>query len=104
MLLETLYEPVPDVEAYLERIHMYLPIRNDKETLDRLIYLHQCAIPFENLDVYYAKKEISQGITDLFDKIICKHRGGFCFEMNNLFYAFLKTLGFDVYPCLCKVI
>lgn len=104
MLLKTLYEPVPDVDAYLERIHMYLPIRNDKETLDRLIYLHQCAIPFENLDVYYAKKEISQGITDLFDKIICKHRGGFCFEMNNLFYAFLKTLGFDVYPCLCKVI
>ena len=104
MLLETLYEPIPDVDAYLERIHMDMPILLNKETLDRIIYLHQCAIPFENLDVYFAKKEIQQGISDVFDKIIRNKRGGFCFEMNNLFHAFLKTVGFDVYPCLCKVI
>ena len=104
MSLKSLYEPLPDVDLYLERIHMDKPITLDKETLDRMIYLHQCEIPFENLDVYYEKKEIALGIGEVFDKTIRRKRGGYCFEMNNLFHAFLKELGFDVYPCLCKVL
>lgn len=103
-MLKTLYEPLPDEGLYLERIHMDLPVARTKETLDRLIYLHQCEIPFENLDVYYGKREISSGVEEVFDKIIRRKRGGFCFEMNNLFHAFLKKLDFDVYPCLCKVL
>lgn len=100
---EHLYEKVPDVDAYLKRIHLTGPIEPTKENLDRLIYAHQCAIPFENLDVYLYKKEINLGIKDLFDKIVLKKRGGYCFEMNNLFLAFLKTLGYEAHACLAKV-
>ncbi|SHI72925.1 arylamine N-acetyltransferase family protein [Parasporobacterium paucivorans] len=100
---EHLYDPIPDVDVYLKRINLIGPLEPDKDNLDRVIYAHQCAIPFENLDVCLYKKEISLGINDLYNKIILKKRGGYCFEMNNLFLAFLKALGYDAHACLAKV-
>lgn len=32
----------------------------------------------------------------LFDKIVCRKRGGFCYELNGLFARLLGELGFDV--------
>jgi N-hydroxyarylamine O-acetyltransferase len=31
----------------------------------------------------------------LFDKIVRRRRGGFCYELNGLFAALLRELGFD---------
>ena len=31
------------------------------------------------------------------------HRGGYCFELNSLFGALLKALGFDVTQLLCRI-
>ena len=103
MDFKKLYEPIPNVEAYLERICMDMRPDTTKEVLDRLIYLHQCHIPFENMDVYFAKKEISPAVSDVYEKLVVKKRGGFCFEQNNLFHAVLKELGFEVFPCQCKM-
>lgn len=104
MMLEELYEPLPDIETYLNRIEMNQEITMTKACLDQLIYLHQCHIPFENLDVYFAKKPISIGIRKTYEKIVLGGRGGYCFEMNGLFCSFLKALGFHAYSCMCKVI
>lgn len=103
-MLEELYEPLPDIDAYLKRIHMDQDISLTKTCLDQMIYLHQCHIPFENLDVYFAGKPISLGIRNLFQKIVSKGRGGYCFEMNGLFCALLQALGFHAYSCQCKVV
>jgi arylamine N-acetyltransferase len=32
----------------------------------------------------------------LFEKIVIRRRGGFCYEANGLFAALLRALGFDV--------
>ena len=35
-------------------------------------------------------------MTSLFDKIVVRRRGGFCYELNGLFAAALRELGFEV--------
>ena len=91
------------VEDYFKRIGFQEQIRQDKRILDQLMLAHQCHIPYENLDVYYNCGGISLEKKDLFEKLILRERGGYCFELNGSFYYLLKELGFTVYPCFCRV-
>ena len=99
-----LYEPLPDSGRYLERIGMPSVGMLDKETLDRLVLCHQRAVPFENLDIYDADMDISLGIPALYDKIVLRRRGGYCFELNAAFMSLLKSLGFDCYALAVRVV
>ena len=101
---EELYAPVPDVDAYLERIGIPSPKNPTPAFLDELIYAHQRSVPFDNLDVYEKGMTPSLAIGDLFDKVVRRKRGGYCFELNALFGALLKTLGFDARPCMARVL
>ncbi|MBQ9041804.1 MAG: arylamine N-acetyltransferase [Eggerthellaceae bacterium] len=101
---EELYQPLPDVEAYLARIGIDQVKEPSPEFLDELIYAHQTHVPFDNLDVYAKGLNPSLAIADLFDKIVVRKRGGYCFEMNAAFGALLKALGFDVRPCMARVL
>ncbi len=98
-----LYEPVPDVDAYLRRLHTEPAKALDKQYLDSLIYSHQCDIVFENLDICLFHKPISLGIRDIFQKVVLGGRGGYCFELNALFTRLLEDLGYTVYPCMCRI-
>ena len=99
-----LYERLPDSGAYLERIGMP-PVANvDKETLDHLVLAHQTSVPFENLDIYDAGRELSLGVRDLYEKIVTRRRGGYCFELNGAFMALLKSLGYECYAVAARVI
>src|SRR3989304_2800207 len=53
------------------------------------------AVPFENLDII-AGRPIVLEEEALLDKIVRRRRGGFCYELNGLFSALLRTLGFRV--------
>jgi len=100
-----LYAPLPDNgRYYLERIGMS-PVENlDKETLDKLIICHQRAVPFENLDIYDAEADISLEIPALYDKIVQRRRGGYCFELNAAFMSLLASLGYDCYALAVRVV
>lgn len=101
---EELYEPLPDLDAYLKRIGIAQAKDPSPAFLDELIYAHQCSVPFDNLDVCERGIVPSLGIADLFDKIVVRKRGGYCFELNALFGALLKALGFTVAPCMARVL
>lgn len=103
-MYQALYASVPNVDAYLERIHSKRPQALTKEYLDDLIYAHQLYVPFENLDVWLYKKDIPLGIDVIFDKVVNRHRGGYCFELNALFTALLKDLGYQAYSCMCRIV
>jgi len=103
-MFDNFYSPIPDVEKYLERIGMKLPLKADKETLDALILAHLRMIPFENLDMYDVKTDILLDIPSLYDKIVTRRRGGFCFETNALFGQLLKDLGYDWHPVVVRVL
>ncbi len=101
---EELYQPIPDIDAYLARIGIAEPKEPTSEFLDELIYAHQTHVPFDNLDVSEKGLNPSLAIDDLFDKIVVRKRGGYCFELNALFGALLKALGFSVVPCMARVL
>ncbi|VEA06746.1 N-hydroxyarylamine O-acetyltransferase [Salmonella enterica subsp. enterica serovar Sanjuan] len=54
------------------------------EALRTLHLAHNCAIPFENLDVLLPR-EIQLDETALEEKLLYARRGGYCFELNGLF-------------------
>lgn len=61
----------------------------------RLHRAHVLTVPFENLDIQYGIP-IDLRIESLFNKVVNQRRGGFCFELNGLFYELLKGFGFNV--------
>lgn len=93
-----------DIDRYLDRIGMKCEGRvPDQAFLDELICAHQLHVPFETIDVYDFHKVPSLEVDDLFDKVVVRRRGGYCFELNALFSALLAQLGYDVWPCRFRV-
>jgi N-hydroxyarylamine O-acetyltransferase len=84
-----------DVAAYLKRINYHGPLDPTAETLRALHLAHLLAVPFENLDIHLGRP-IALDEARFFDKIVARRRGGFCYELNGLFGALLRELGFDV--------
>jgi N-hydroxyarylamine O-acetyltransferase len=84
-----------DVDAYLKR----LGLEKENPSLSFLKKLHNTHIhniPFENLDIHYHRK-IQLEFSKVFKKIVDRKRGGFCYELNGLFYHLLYHLGFDCF-------
>jgi len=81
--------------AYLERIGYTGEAKPTAETLAELQVTHLLHVPFENLSIHTG--EWIQLRTDwLWDKIVRRRRGGFCYELNGLFAELLEDLGFRV--------
>lgn len=93
------------IDRYLERLGMSeRPSALDAETLDELIYRHQCSIPFETVSLHREDAVPSTDIDDLYDKVIERELGGYCFELNKLFQELLQSLGYEVRPVLCRAV
>ena len=84
-----------NVTAYLDRINYRGSLLPNAETLGRLQVAHLLSVPFENLSIH-RKEPIVLEDEALFNKIVKRRRGGFCYECNGLFAALLRALGFDV--------
>ena len=84
-----------DVQKYLDRINYTGRLDPSVGTLRGLHRAHMLAVPFENLDIHLGRP-ILLGEEVFFDKIVSRHRGGFCYELNGLFAGLLRRIGFDV--------
>lgn len=80
---------------YLNRITYSGPLIPNEETLRALHHAHMLTVPFENLSIH-AGERIQLNPAWLFDKIVTRGRGGFCYELNGLFGWLLTELGFRV--------
>ena len=87
-----------NVEAYLARIGLRPGESPTAATLAVLQRAHLYHVPYENLDIL-AGKRLSLDEEALFDKIVTRRRGGFCFELNELFGRLLRELGYEVTDC-----
>ncbi|MBE7098268.1 arylamine N-acetyltransferase family protein [Bacillus cereus] len=72
------------------------------EELNTILFAFAHTIPFENLDVI-ARNTNTITMENLQDKILTRSRGGLCYELNTLFYYFLKDCGYDVQLALGTV-
>lgn len=84
-----------DIDAYLQRINYRGSLAPTAETLRELQVAHLLAVPFENLSIHSGQPIILEDGA-LFEKIVGQRRGGFCYELNGLFAALLRSLGFKV--------
>ena len=82
-----------DVNQYLQRINYKGSIQPTAKVLSQLQFMHLMNVPFENLDI---QNHVKIDLQNLFDKIVMRKRGGFCYELNGLFYQLLKEIGFKV--------
>jgi len=84
-----------DVEQYLRRIEYDGPLEPSRASLRSLHRQHLYTVPFENLDIALGVPIVLQP-ERLYDKIVARRRGGFCYELNGLFCELLTALGFRV--------
>ncbi len=92
-----------DLAHYFRRIGFDQRAHCDLPTLQRLHHLHALAIPFENLDPWLGRP-VSLEPAAVFDKLVARRRGGYCFEQNLLFREVLETLGFEVRGLSARVV
>ena len=83
------------LDAYFERIRYTGPRKPDFATLDAISRAHVFAVPFENLDVQLGRP-VRLDIESIFDKLVARRRGGWCYEQNGLLGWALGEIGFDV--------
>jgi N-hydroxyarylamine O-acetyltransferase len=89
-------------DNYLRRINHSESIRLTNDGLEALHRAQLCTIPFENFDILLGRG-ISLEPAVLFNKLVHKSRGGYCFELNGLFLAALQFFGFDARALLARV-
>lgn len=80
--------------AYLERIGVRPPSAPTPAALATLHQAHLMTVPFENLDI--GVRPIRLDLDAVFDKVVAEHRGGYCYELNGLFAALLRSVGYAV--------
>ena len=87
---------------YLQRIQISKTEKVSYSFLSKLQKQHLSTIPFENLDIHQGKKIVLED-ERLYEKIVVRKRGGFCYELNGLFCWLLGSLGFSVSMVSSKV-
>jgi N-hydroxyarylamine O-acetyltransferase len=83
-----------NIDRYLERIAIEKKQDPSLSFLTILQSRHLLSIPFEDLDIPVRRIELD--LHKLYNKIVISKRGGFCYELNGLFYWLLISLGFKV--------
>jgi len=94
---------VIDARAYLDRIGYSGPTEPTAATLAALHRAHMLAVPFENLDIHLGRRNVLDP-GHVFDKVVRRRRGGWCFELNGLFALLLEQLGYTVTRCAAAVV
>lgn len=79
---------------YLKRLGYDMAPPPTLETLRRLQLRHTGAFPFENLTTLSGQPVLID-LASIEHKVLHQGRGGYCYELNNLFLALLQELGFD---------
>lgn len=92
-----------EIAAYLKRLGCPPVDVPDRQALEVLHFAHIQSVVFENLDVHLGRS-IEIDIPKIFDKIIRRGRGGFCYELNTLFASLLHSLGYDVTVHAARVV
>jgi len=84
-----------ELQQYLARIGIAKIKLPSPVFLMELQNQHLLSIPFEDLDIP-ERDRIILDIERIYKKIIPTKRGGFCYELNGLFYWLLTKLGYKV--------
>lgn len=83
------------LQAYLARVGHRQAVAPDAATLRALHQAHVGRIAFENLEIHLGRAMRIEP-DHLFADLVARRRGGYCFQMNELFARVLLAIGFGV--------
>jgi N-hydroxyarylamine O-acetyltransferase len=83
-----------NLALYLQRLGFDAPPAPTLDTLRQLQLRHTGVFPFENLSTLSGQPVLID-LPSIEQKVLHDGRGGYCYELNNLFLALLQALGFD---------
>lgn len=86
---------IADIRTYLARLGFDSPPPPTLETLGQLQLRHTAAFPFETIDTLL-RESVSIDLPSVERKLLHDGRGGYCYELNRLYLALLRQLGFQV--------
>ena len=92
------------MDKYLKKIGFRGKVEKSKGSLDQLVQAQLTHVPFENLDIWAKGACPSLEREDLYEKIVIRNRGGYCFELNTLFRQLLEYLGFEAYQAVSSLV
>jgi N-hydroxyarylamine O-acetyltransferase len=84
-----------EVDLYLQRLGYDAPPPPTLDTLRDLQLRHTSTFAFENLSPL-SGVPVSIDLDSIQRKLLHDGRGGYCYELNNLYMTLLQHLGFDV--------
>ena len=84
-----------NLEGYLDRIQFSGTPSEDLATLKQIHHQHLLHIPYENVDVQLGTP-LDFDRERIYDKLVTRQRGGWCYEMNGLMSWALQEIGFSV--------
>ncbi|SOZ64212.1 Arylamine N-acetyltransferase [Cupriavidus taiwanensis] len=90
------------LDAWLMRLGIAAPPSPTLQSLDAVLAAHLASIPFENVDPLL-RRPVRIDLDAVFDKLVTRRRGGYCFELNTLLSAALGALGYEVTPLAARV-
>lgn len=90
-----IYQMPSLLSSYIARIGFSGDVAPDLPMLRALHKAHLRAISYENLDIHLGRA-LTLDEDAIFDKLVNRGRGGWCYEMNGLFARALRQIGFDV--------
>lgn len=83
-----------DSRLYLQRLGYASPPAPTLQTLRDLQLRHVCTFAFESLSTLM-QVPVPIDLPSVAQKVLHQGRGGYCYELNQLFLALLQALGFD---------
>jgi len=95
--------PTDRLTAYLARLGLDAAPAPDAQGLAKLQAAQRRSIAFENLDVRLGRPILIDG-DSVFEKLVTRRRGGYCFEQNRLFADMLGAIGLPARPLLARVV
>jgi N-hydroxyarylamine O-acetyltransferase len=73
-----------NIDDYLQRLNYAGSTSPTAKTLRQLHLAHLQNVPFENLSIHSGEPIVLDDQA-LFEKIVGRRRGGFCYELNGLY-------------------
>ncbi len=84
------------VQRYLARIGLFGTFEPTAENLAEIQWAHVQTVPFEALDICPLGIPFSLETDAIYEKVVNRRRGGYCFELNQLAGTLLESLGYGV--------
>ena len=98
-----------EIRGFLDRLDVHdvdlsVSHADDIDLLDELTYSHQTHIPFQTISIHDSGEVPATDTDSLYEKIVEKGWGGYCYEVNKLYQTLLQSLGYDARSAVCRFI